>query len=693
MSAFDPLPPPSAIQRALPVGTRIEGIEIGPAVAEDAATVTYRATGPRGEFLQLIEYMPAQIALREPDGALLSVADDNFRAGLGAFLDEARVLQRADHPALIGVLDVIETRGTAYRTSRWVDGTRLVDVRRQMTEPPDEEALRELLEGLLGGLNAWQREGGLHGAVTPANILLLGDDRPLLLGPNRALPAIASDRVVSLMTTVEPSFAPIEQIAPTADVPLGPTADYFALAGVIRYCISGQLPPSALAGAGVPPRESMRDLGRRVRQSWPRLHYGEALLDTLEAALSQRPADRPQSVAQFRAWLNVGPEGVSAPWTAPPPRAAEAAGAPAPITIDPIGVPPAPPVPPRATRTRAGRPAPVEPVGGFEMLGSIPAPERDAETTHSFFGLETDDGRSDRFDHFERFDRIDHDVRRSTTPPLPPKPRRRWGLLTATALAVLLVIGAVAGVREYERRIEADRTLEIARGAIGTPAARPAPAPAAPPRGRELALPTEPTAAGPAPTAPAAGPPAAQVQPQPQTSVQTAPPQLQAPTVPDRQAAAVQSQHAPSVQAPQAAPTPNAAPPAAPASPQATLQQPAVSPPPAPQQPLPSTAPQARVGQPAAGATTGAPVAQSTVPTVQVPAPAAPVAPPAQVARNANPAPAGGAAAPRPPASPREVCGPRSEFSLYRCMTQQCALQQWRFHAQCERLRRFDRVD
>lgn len=685
MSAFDPLPPPSAIQRALPVGTRVEGIEIGPAVAEDAATVTYRATGPRGEFLQLIEYMPAQIALREPDGALLSVADDNFRAGLAAFLDEARVLQRADHPALIGVLDVIETRGTAYRTSRWVDGTRLVDVRRQMTEPPDEEALRELLEGLLGGLNAWQREGGLHGAVTPANILLLGDDRPLLLGPNRALPAIASDRVVSLITTVEPSFAPIEQIAPTADVPLGPTADYFALAGVIRYCISGQLPPSALAGAGVPPRESMRDLARRVRQSWPRLHYGEALLDTLEAALSQRPADRPQSVAQFRAWLNVGPEGVSAPWTAPAPRAAEAAGAPAPITIDPIGVPPAPPAPPRATRPRAGRPAPIEPVGGFEMLGTIPAPEREAETAHSFFGPDPDDGRSDRFDHFERFDRIDHDVRRSTTPPPRPQPRRRWGVWAATAVAVLLVIAALAGVREYERRLEADRTLEIARSAIGTaPAARPTPAPAAATPRRELALPTEPTAAGPAPAAPPAVPPAAPVQPQPQP--QAAPPQGQAPTVPGQQAPSIQAPPAPAGQIPPAAS------PAAPPSPQAAPQQPAVSPPTAQQPPLPSTAPQARVGQPGPGAPTGAPVAQSAVPTVQVPATPAPT-PPAPGAQGANPPPAHVAAAPRPPASPREVCGPRSEFSLYRCMTQQCALQQWRFHAQCERLRRFDRVD
>lgn len=628
MSAFDPAPS-HTVQRALPLGARIEGIEVGPAIAEDAATVTYRATGARGEFLVLTEYLPPQIAMREPHGTVISVSDAAFRAGLGAFIDEARVLMRCDHPSLIGVLQLIEARGTAYCTSPWVDGTRLVDVRRQMPEPPDEEALRDLLEALLGGLNAWQREAGLHGAVTPTNILLLATDRPLLLGPGKAAQAIASERVASLMTSVEPSFAPVEQLAPTADLPLGPTADYYALAGVIRYCISGQLPPPALAGDGMP-RESMRDLARRVRQSWPKLHYGEALLDTLEAALSHRPQDRPQSVAQFRAWLNTGPDGMGLPERAGtertrPERVAAAprptAAAP-PIVIDPLGtlgdLPPAtaPAVAPRRPsaprRPGASAPPPIEPLGGFATLGSIPAPEREGEAVSSFFGIDPGDGTHERFDHFERFDRIDDHGRHSSTPmrPAPPK-RRRWGVLTASVIGVLLVIGGVAGVREYDRRLEADRTLEIARGSIATPpgtasapTGRTPAAPAAAAR-REMTLPTEPTAAGPPPTGANVTAPVAQNPP------------------------------APVVQA------------------------------------APQAAPQTPLRAP-----------QSTVPTVQTPDP--------------TQAPTRAATAPRPapaPASPREVCSPRTDFSLYRCMTQQCALPQWRFHAQCDRLRRFDRVD
>ena len=47
----------------------------------------------------------------------------------------------------------------------------------------------------------------------------------------------------------------------------------------------------------------------------------------------------------------------------------------------------------------------------------------------------------------------------------------------------------------------------------------------------------------------------------------------------------------------------------------------------------------------------------------------------------------------RAPASPREVCGARTQFSLYRCMKTQCSQHRWTSHAQCKRLRATDSVD
>jgi non-specific serine/threonine protein kinase len=47
----------------------------------------------------------------------------------------------------------------------------------------------------------------------------------------------------------------------------------------------------------------------------------------------------------------------------------------------------------------------------------------------------------------------------------------------------------------------------------------------------------------------------------------------------------------------------------------------------------------------------------------------------------------------RAPASPRAVCGARTDFALYRCMQLECSQRQWASHPQCERLRTNDSVD
>jgi hypothetical protein len=92
--------------------------------------------------------------------------------------------------------------------------------------------------------------------------------------------------------------------------------------------------------------------------------------------------------------------------------------------------------------------------------------------------------------------------------------------------------------------------------------------------------------------------------------------------------------------------------------------------PPAP----PATAPIAGVSP--ADAATAAPAAVAQPPT--------PTPPPTRVPQQH---------ASRAPANPREACGARTQFSLYRCMQTQCSQRQWASHAQCERFRTTDSVD
>jgi non-specific serine/threonine protein kinase len=107
--------------------------------------------------------------------------------------------------------------------------------------------VRALLDALLSALQAFHLAGEIHGKVKPANILLLADNRPLLLGPGAAGRAIAGDQIDALTASEEPSFAPVEQLVET-DTPLPPSVDLYALAGVARYWISGELPAPTFGG-------------------------------------------------------------------------------------------------------------------------------------------------------------------------------------------------------------------------------------------------------------------------------------------------------------------------------------------------------------------------------------------------------------------------------------------------------------
>jgi hypothetical protein len=335
---------PVATGRALPRGTALDGFEIVEAVAEHPAGIDYHARDVAGDATVLLtEYLPARLARREADGSVVPLAPalaPAWQRGLAAFVAETQALQRCRHAALPPVLGCGEGRGTAWRAVPLADGEPLSVVRAARGRAFDATELRRLLETLLDALAAWHREAGLHGAISATTVRLRADGQVLLLPPGGADQAVAAtasaaDRIAALLASAEPSFAPAEQIAPTADLPLGPSADLYALAGVARYCITGRLPPPALERGG--PGEPLADEVQRLQREHLAPRYDEPLLAALAAALAPRPADRPQDVAEFRARLAAPPlpgdadadAASAAPTAAPPPWHARAPRRPA----------------------------------------------------------------------------------------------------------------------------------------------------------------------------------------------------------------------------------------------------------------------------------------------------------------------------------------------------------------------------
>jgi serine/threonine protein kinase len=321
-TALNEEPPDSPIasaSRALPAGACLDEFEVEGIIGEGSVAIVYAATDLALEIpVAIAEYMPIRLAQRNDEAQVAprtSAQADAFMKGLKAFINETRTLARCEHPSLLRIVRLWEANATAYRVMPRYPGRRLLEVRRSMNEPPDEEALRALLDALLGALQEFHHAGGGHGRVMPSNILLLADNRPLLLGPGAAGRAIASDQIDALMTSMEPCFAPIEQIV-EADIPLHPSVDLYALAGVARYWMSGQLPGPAFGPTAAARIESLADTVQRLCLTWPGLHYSGSLLAALDSALSIYPAERPQSVAQMRARLGTLPPFAGAPISA-----------------------------------------------------------------------------------------------------------------------------------------------------------------------------------------------------------------------------------------------------------------------------------------------------------------------------------------------------------------------------------------
>jgi len=689
------------VRRALPPGTWLEAFELGELICEGSSTIVYAATDrARRVPVAIAEYMPARLAQRNHEGQVAPQASaqaNAFAKGLQAFIGETRTLARCNHPSLLRVARLWEANGTAYRVMPRYAARRLLEVRQGMNEPPDEEAVRALLDALLGALGVYHQAGDGHGRVTPSNILLLDDNRPLLLGPGAAGRALAGDRIDALMTGVEPGFAPIEQMVESADLPLRPSVDLYALAGVARYWISGQLPPPAFGAPNLPRREKLADIVQRLRRTWPQLHYSATLLDALDNALSIYPAERPQGVAQMRIRLGTAPSAANGPAIATraaipalsdpvpsdvapsevalsevalsevaPSEVAPSEVAPsevAPSEVAPSDVVPSDVVPsdvvpsdvvPSDVVPRDVVPTDVVPTDVVpndvvpndvvandtapnETLPSSPAPVPQPADRAQDFDVLMPVVPDPDYPATAGLARVDARPMEAAFARQVRSPRRiaKWTGATLVLLSLLLI-----GVFEFGQERQVGGLLEalgVSRGpAVGDGDALPASA-----VGTAAPAPPQTTADAasvqPMPTEPAVAEPAASAT---ASAVPT--------SIPDAKVA----QPLPTEPAAADAP-PGATAPASPAGADRTTQSAA-----------------------AAGAT--------AEPPASAPAPAA-VAPAPKRAKQQQVA--------RAPASPREACGPRTQFSLYRCMKLQCSQQRWAAHAQCKRLRATDSVD
>ena len=298
---------------ALPNGTRLHEFEITQRIGEGGFSVVYLAQDHSlDRKVALKEYMPGSLASRISITQIRPRAEqyrETFEAGLKSFINEARLLARFDHPALVKVYRFWEANGTAYLVMPLYEGTTLKAAVRGMAQRPDEAWLLAMLAPLTAALNVIHAEHCYHRDIAPDNVMLLADGgKPLLLDFGAARRVIG-DMTQALTVILKPGYAPIEQYAEVPGMKQGPWTDVYALAATVYWAVTGKVPPAAV--------------GRVLSDDYVPLaqaaagRYSARFLEAVDRALAVRPETRTQTIDAFRRDLGVDPGAPRAP--APPP--------------------------------------------------------------------------------------------------------------------------------------------------------------------------------------------------------------------------------------------------------------------------------------------------------------------------------------------------------------------------------------
>jgi serine/threonine-protein kinase len=203
------------------------------------------------------------------------------------FLDEAHNMQRIDHPSIVGVIDAGELDdGRPYLAMERLEGENLGQ--RLQRGPIPRDAALSIFEQLSAAVGAMHDAGLIHRDLKPENVMLVGDDRAVLLDFGIAKPTDAPPSTttqVGMQRGTPAYMAPERFFGARASL----ASDIYEL-GVILY---------VMVVGGMPWPDPMNAKARL--EPVPPSKYDEGFPPGLEsalmAALSADAEDRPTSAA------------------------------------------------------------------------------------------------------------------------------------------------------------------------------------------------------------------------------------------------------------------------------------------------------------------------------------------------------------------------------------------------------------
>jgi serine/threonine protein kinase len=310
----------------LKAGHRLQEFVIERLLGVGGYSIVYLARDTRlDRRVALKEYVPATLAMRAPSGEIvprLPRFAEFYDKGLQSFINEARLLGSFDHASLLKVYRFWAENGTAYMVMPYYEGITLKRWLADLGTAPSERWLRQFSDALMAALEVMHEQRCFHRDVAPDNILMLYDrsssggyleqvPRPVLLDFSAARRVIG-DATQNLTAILKSGYSPVEQYEGEVSMRQGAWTDVYALCALLYTAVTGRAPGSSIARVVQDDQVPAREAGKG--------RYSEVFLAAIDAGLSVRPDQRPQSIHALRELLN-------APQAAPPPVASAAARA------------------------------------------------------------------------------------------------------------------------------------------------------------------------------------------------------------------------------------------------------------------------------------------------------------------------------------------------------------------------------
>lgn len=287
-------------ENVLPIGAVLGEFEIIDIIGWGGFGIVYLANDHALQRrVALKEYMPSSLAIRDAHGFVTIRSENNketFEAGLKSFINEAQLLAHFNHPSLLKVYHFWRSNGTAYMVMPFYQGKTLKEKASDRNTLPDENWIKNILFHLLDALRILHNDQCYHRDISPDNIIILSDERPILLDFGAARRVI-SDMTQSLTVILKPGYAPVEQYADEVTLSQGPWTDIYAIAAVVYFLITGRAP--------------IPSVSRLVNDKLPPLSkiaadkYNSDFLKAIDKALSVKPEDRPKNVEEFSKLLGI----------------------------------------------------------------------------------------------------------------------------------------------------------------------------------------------------------------------------------------------------------------------------------------------------------------------------------------------------------------------------------------------------